>query len=83
MQGDRYSIAYFANARATTRLQGPAKKYPPITFPDILAAKGKHRKSFAKSADPDLTDAEYIEFQKATAIGPEFDEVVADMSIEA
>lgn len=35
MQGDRYSIAYFANARDSTVLQGPAKKYPPITFPQV------------------------------------------------
>ena len=70
MQGDRYSIAYFANARDSTSLQGPEKKYPPITFPDILAAKSKHSKSFAKAAD--MTDEEYIKFQKATAIGPEF-----------
>ena len=77
MQGDRYSIAYFANTRAITRLQGPAKKYPPITFPDILAAKGQHRKSFAKSTDSDMTDEEYIAFQKGNAIGPDFDTATA------
>ena len=31
MQGDRYSIAYFANARLSTIVQGPLRKYPPIT----------------------------------------------------
>ena len=85
VQGDRYSIAYFANVQATTKLQGPKKKYPPITFPDILAAKKKHRKSFMKSNDSDMTDDEYIEFQKATAIGPEFDDPnsIAAMLAEA
>ena len=34
-QGDRYSIAYFANARESTVFQGPLKKYPPITFPEV------------------------------------------------
>lgn len=85
VQGDRYSLAYFANTRATTKLQGPKKKYPPITFPDILAAKKKYRKSFMKLSDSDMTDDEYFEFQKATAIGPEFDDPanVAAISIEA
>lgn len=85
LQGDRYSIAYFANVQATTKLQGPEKKYPPITFPDILAAKKKHRKSFMKLSDSDMTDDEYIEFQKATAIGPEFDDPtsIAAMLAEA
>lgn len=75
MQGDRYSIAYFANVRSSTKLQGPRKQYPPITFPDILAAKGKHHKSFTKPRDAEMTDDEYLEFQKCTAIGPEFDPV--------
>ncbi len=77
VQGDRYSIAYFANTRASTLLQGPEKKYAPITFPDILAAKKKHRKSFMKPSDSDMPDDEYIEFQKVTSIGPEFDPVNA------
>ncbi|KAL0034939.1 hypothetical protein WJX79_001693 [Trebouxia sp. C0005] len=38
-KGDRHSMAYFANARGSTLLQGPNKKYPPITFPEILAEK--------------------------------------------
>jgi len=84
VQGDRYSIAYFANTRASTLLQGPEKKYAPITFPDILAAKKKHRKSFMKPSDSDMPDDEYIEFQKVTAIGPEFDPVnAANTCIEA
>lgn len=84
VQGDRYSIAYFANTRANTLLQGPEKKYAPITFPDILAAKKKHRKSFMKPSDSDMPDDEYIDFQKATAIGPEFEPVnAANTCIEA
>lgn len=83
-QGDRYSMAYFANTRASTLLQGPEKKYAPITFPDILAAKKKHRKSFMKPSDSDMPDDEYIDFQKATAIGPEFEPInAADTCIEA
>lgn len=73
-QGDRYSIAYFANAQASTKLQGPQPKYPPITFPDILAAKQKHKKTFAKPQDSTVTDEDYIAFQASTAIGPEFDD---------
>lgn len=72
-QGDRYSLAYFANARATTLFQGPQKKYPPITFPEILAQKKKYRKSFMKLGEDEMTDEEYFNFQKNTAIGPEFD----------
>lgn len=84
VQGDRYSIAYFANTRASTLLQGPEKKYPPITFPDILAAKKKHRKSFMKPSDSDMPDDEYIDFQKVAAIGPEFEPVnAANTCIEA
>ena len=76
LQGDRYSLAYFANARASTVFQGPKKLYPPVTFPQILEQKKKYRKSFMKR-DEDMTDEEYFEFQKSTAIGPEF-EVVAN-----
>ncbi|DBA78273.1 TPA: hypothetical protein ACH3X2_008221 [Trebouxia sp. C0005] len=72
-QGDRYSLAYFANARATTLFQGPQKKYPPITFSEILAQKKKYRKSFMKLGEDEMTDEEYFNFQKNTAIGPEFD----------
>ena len=72
VQGDRYSLAYFANARATTLFQGPKKLYPPVTFPDILEQKKKYRKSFMKRED-DMTDEEYFEFQKSSAIGPEFE----------
>ena len=73
LQGDRYTLAYLANAQATTRFQGPEKKYPPITFPEILAQKKKYRKSFMKLGETEMTDEEYFEFQKNTAIGPEFD----------
>ena len=73
VQGDRYSLAYFANARASTLFQGPQKKYPPITFPEILAQKKKYRKSFMKLGEDEMTDEEYFNFQKNTAIGPEFD----------
>ena len=76
VQGDRYSLAYFANARATTLFQGPKKLYPPVTFPEILEQKKKYRKSFMK-LENDMTDAEYFEFQKSSAIGPEF-EIVAN-----
>ena len=75
MQGDRYSLAYFANARASTLFQGPRKLYPPINFAQILEQKNSHRKSFTKRED--MTDEEYIEFQKSSAIGPEFQTVLS------
>ena len=31
----RYSIAYFANARTSTKFQGPSKKYPEITISEV------------------------------------------------
>ena len=36
VQGVRQSLAYFANSRESTNLQGPEKRYPPVTFPRVL-----------------------------------------------
>lgn len=38
-QGERISLAYFSNVRLTTPLQGPLKRYPPVTFLDLLASR--------------------------------------------
>ena len=73
LQGDRYSLGYFANARACTLFQGPKHLYPPVTFPQILEQKMKNCKAFMKQ-DRDMTDEEYFEFQKG-ATGPEFEAV--------
>lgn len=62
LQGDRYSIAYFANGRASTVLQGPKKKYPPIKFEQIVAQKSKYL-----SEDEVTSDEKYVEWQKTTA----------------
>jgi len=35
-QGERYSIAYFAQANQTVVVQGPEKKYEPITASEYL-----------------------------------------------
>lgn len=72
MQGDRHSMAYFANARGTTLLQGPKKKYPPITFPEILAEK---RRQMGDHNREDLTDTEKLDFNLNNALGPEFEPV--------
>ncbi|DBA86602.1 TPA: hypothetical protein ACH3X1_005074 [Trebouxia sp. C0004] len=68
--GDRYSIAYFANGRARTILQGPKKKYPPIKFEQIVAQKSKYL-----TEEEVTSDDKYVEWQKKTAMGPEFDPV--------
>ena len=62
MQGDRYSIAYFANGRARTILQGPKKKYPPIKFEQIVAQKSKYL-----TEEEMTSDDKYVEWQKKTA----------------
>ncbi|MEV4239236.1 2-oxoglutarate and iron-dependent oxygenase domain-containing protein [Nocardia sp. NPDC049737] len=38
-QGDRYSIAYFAQADRNAVIQGPRHKYPPVTAADFLAQR--------------------------------------------
>ncbi len=72
MQGDRHSMAYFANARGTTLLQGPQKKYPPITFPEILAEK---RRQLGDHNRADMTDEQKLDFNLNNALGPEFQPV--------
>lgn len=72
LQGDRHSIAYFANARGTTLLQGPKKKYPPITFPEILAEK---MRQLGDTNREDLTDQEKLDFNMSNALGPEYEPV--------
>ena len=72
MQGNRHSIAYFANARGTTLLQGPKKKYPPITFPEILAEK---MRQLGNTNRENMTDQEKLDFNMNNALGPEFEPV--------
>lgn len=75
LQGDRHSMAYFANAGASTRLQGPQKKYPPITFPEILAEKQRQ----TEDADFDkMNDEQKTEFMTTKALGPEMEYLVED-----
>lgn len=72
MQGDRHSIAYFANCTGSTVLQGPQKKYPPITFPEILAEK---RRQVGDVNRDEMTDEEKMAFDLNNALGPEMQPV--------
>ncbi|KAK8858397.1 hypothetical protein IAR55_002624 [Kwoniella newhampshirensis] len=49
--GPRYSIAFFNQARTNTIIQGPGKKYPPITGGDFIAeAMARNRMQSAEIA---------------------------------
>lgn len=72
MQGDRHSIAYFANCTGSTVLQGPQKKYPPVTFPEILAEK---RRQVGDVNRDEMTDEEKMAFDLNNALGPEMQPV--------
>ena len=53
LQGERQSIAYFSNARMSTVFQGPLKRYPPITFAQIMEQKrGKDLPVNPEQLDP-------------------------------
>ena len=67
-QGDRYSLAYFSNAGLHTPLQGPSKKYPPVTFLDILA---KRAATVPLVSDPE-TGKVRVETLMGAAGGPDF-----------
>jgi isopenicillin N synthase-like dioxygenase len=67
-QGDRYSLAYFANAGLHTRLQGPSGRYPPITFLDILARRAA---TVPLVSDP-VTGKVRVESLAGKAGGPDF-----------
>ena len=41
LQGERLSIAYFANAREETVFQGPAKRWPAQRWKDIMSRQDK------------------------------------------
>ncbi|DBA67695.1 TPA: hypothetical protein ACH3X2_001286 [Trebouxia sp. C0005] len=77
-KGERHSMAYFANVRATAVLQGPLNKYPPITFPQILATKAKKRKELNLKPRDQMTDQEKLARWKE-AHGPDF--VMADVAV--
>ena len=68
MQGDRYSLAYFANCRNSTLLQGPAKRHPPITFPDILRSKA----AAPLKRSEEMSDEETAKMHSSLAQGPGF-----------
>lgn len=50
--------------------QGPARKYPPIKFEEILAKKAAYSPAAAEGRD--LTDEEQIEMMRNVALGPEW-----------
>ena len=39
-QGERYSMPYFLNAKLNYEIQGPSKRWPPLTGYDLLAKTG-------------------------------------------
>ena len=50
-RGPRYSLAFFNQARSDIIIQGPAKKYPPITGGEFIAeAMAKNRLQSAEVA---------------------------------
>ena len=67
-QGDRYSLAYFANAGLHTPLQGPSRVYPPVTFLDILA---KRAATVPLVSDP-ATGKVRVEALVGNAGGPDY-----------
>ena len=67
-QGDRYSLAYFANAGLHTPLQGPSRVYPPVTFLDILA---KRAATVPLASDP-ATGKVRVEALVGNAGGPDY-----------
>ncbi|ODO06082.1 hypothetical protein L198_01312 [Cryptococcus wingfieldii CBS 7118] len=61
-RGPRYSIAFFNQARINTIIQGPEKKYPPITGGEFIAeAMARNRMASAELArQAALEDAEEV-----------------------
>jgi len=51
-------------------LWDPSLKYPPIKFEQIVAQKSKYL-----TEEEMTSDDKYVEWQKKTAMGPEFDPV--------
>lgn len=71
-QGERFSVAYFANSRYSTVIQGEGARYPPVTFRQIL----DNKKAIAPKVNPDgrIDPAALLRFQQAGAFGPELSE---------
>ena len=69
-KGERISLAYFGNARLTTPLQGPRKRYPPVTFLDLLA---KRLEKIPLPMDPltGIVKADAVMRYHAVVAGPE------------
>ena len=70
-RGDRYSLAYFANAGLNTPLQGPSKRYPQLSFLDILA---KRAATVPLATDP-VTGGVLVAVLDGKAGGPDFEAV--------
>ena len=67
LQGARQSMAYFSCCRDSTIIQGPKKKYPPTTFPEIL----EKTSDFVKNMDTEkMTNEEYLAYQNKAVLGP-------------
>jgi len=69
-QGDRYSLAYFANAGLHTPLQGPSRVYPPITFVDLLEAR-KQRVPMDMDPETGVVGPEAMRAYQSYVAGPE------------
>lgn len=73
-QGARASMAYFANVRNSTLLQGPLKKYPALTFNDILAKKLQSpTNDIDEKILEEYSPEEYLKYQNDVPVGPEFE----------
>jgi hypothetical protein len=56
--GERYSIAYFNQARKSAMIQGPQKKYPLVTGEEFTrnAMQRNYQALLAKTAQSDLQE---------------------------
>ena len=68
--GDRYSLAYFANAGLHTPLQGPSKRYPAVTFLDLLEAR-KQRVPMAMDPLTGIVGPDAMRAYQSYVAGPE------------
>ena len=68
--GDRYSLAYFANAGLHTPLQGPSKRYPAVTFLDLLEAR-KQRVPMAMDPLTGVVGPDAMRAYQSYVAGPE------------
>ncbi|KAK9833066.1 hypothetical protein WJX74_006251 [Apatococcus lobatus] len=73
-KGARASMAYFANVRNSTVLQGPLKKYPALTFNNILAMKLQApTNQIEQKVLEEYSPEDYLKYQDDLPVGPEYE----------